>query len=301
MKTSQFLWMNPVIVKEVRTRMRGSRAFWMIGIHLLILTLILGIIYFGLVSSVSVGNLQLRGYLGKIIFGFVIALELITISFMAPAITAGMITTERERKTYDLLRVSLLPAKQLVLGKFLSGLVFVFLLVFTSLPLMGPAFMIGGVSISEILVAALILMVTATAFCAIGIFFSSLFRRTLISIVFTYGISILLIFGIPLLSLIIIIILGTAIDNSGRQMSQELIHISFILGWLLVALTPLGTILASEIAYMDQHTWWLFKIKLSQNIEMTLVSPWVFYVIFYCLLSCLLLWLSILKSKKKEI
>ena len=302
MKLAQKLWKNPVIVKEIRTRMRGSRAFWMVSIHLLVLALILGVVYLGLISTLSSsGNVELRGMLGKAIFGLVIALELITISFTAPAITAGMLTSERERKTYDLLRVSLLPASDLVTGKYLSGLVFVFLLVLTSLPLMGPAFMIGGISLPEILIAAAVLLVTAIAFCAMGIFFSSLFRRTLISIVFTYGISILLVFGIPFISLIILIIFGASIDNSARGLSLGTANALFVLGWLLVALTPLASILATEIAYIDQNTWWLFTVNLPQNAKMTLVSPWVIYVIFYLILSGLLLWISIRLNRRKEI
>jgi ABC-2 type transport system permease protein len=302
MKLAQKLWKNPVIVKEIRTRMRGSRAFWMVSIHLLVLALILGVVYFGLIAIISSsGDVGLRGMLGKAIFGLVIGMELITISFTAPAITAGMLTSERERKTYDLLRVSLLPASDLVTGKYLSGLVFVFLLVLTSLPLMGPAFMIGGISLSEILVAAAVLLVTAIAFCAMGIFFSSLFRRTLISIVFTYGISILLVFGIPFISLIILIFFGISMDNTARGLSLGTANALFVLGWLLVALTPLASILVSEIAYIDQNTWWFFTVNLPQNAKMTLVSPWVIYVIFYLLLSGFLLWISIRLIRRKEI
>lgn len=301
MKLPEMLWKNPVIVKEVRTRMRGSRAFWMVSIHLGIIVLILGVVYLGLISSLSTsGNLELRRYLGKAIFGLVIALELITISFSAPAITAGMISSERERKTYDLLRVTLLPATNLLVGKYLSALVFVFLLVFTSLPLMGPAFMIGGISIQEILIASLILLVTAIAFCAIGIFFSSLFRRTLISTVITYGLTILLVFGIPFISLILILVFGASINTTSLGLSSETVFVLFTLGWILVSLTPLATILATEIAYIDQHTWWLFSLSLPDNEKMTLISPWVIYVVFYLLLSCLLLWISVRLIRQKD-
>jgi ABC-type transport system involved in multi-copper enzyme maturation permease subunit len=302
MNLAQRLWKNPVIVKEIRTRMRGSRAFWMVSIHLIILALILGVVYMGLISATSSpGNLEQRRYLGKAIFGLLIALELITISFTAPALTAGMISSEHERKTYDLLRVTLLPASSLVAGKYISGLVFVFLLVFTSLPLMGPAFMIGGISIPEILIAALILLVTAIAFCAMGIFFSSLFRRTLISTVITYGLSILLIFGIPFISLIILLLFGASLDGSSRSLTPSIAGVLVAMGWLLVSLTPLGSMLATEIAFLDQQSWWTFSISLPENVKMTLISPWVIYVIFYLVLSGLLLWVSMRLIQRKEI
>lgn len=302
MKLAQKLWKNPVIVKEIRTRMRGSRAFWMVSIHLIVLALILGVVYIGLLATMSTsGNVEQRRYLGKAIFGLLIALELITISFTAPALTAGMISSERERKTYDLLRVSLLPASDLVSGKFVSGLVFVFLLVFTSLPLMGPAFMIGGISLQEIWIAALILLVTAIAFCAMGIFFSSLFRRTMISTVTTYGLSILLVFGIPFIGLIVVLVFGATIDGSSRGLTPGVAGVLMVFGWLLVALTPLASMLATEIAYLDQQSWWLISISLPENAKMTLVSPWVIYVTFYLLLSALLIWSSIRLIRKREV
>lgn len=302
MNLAQKLWKNPVIIKEVRTRMRGSRAFWMVSIHLMVLTLILGIVYFSLLTTMSTsGNVEQRRYLGKAIFGLVIALELITISFTAPAITAGMISSERERKTYDLLRVTLLPSSDLVRGKYFSGLVFVFLLVFTSLPLIGPAFMIGGISLPEVFIATIVILVTAIAFCAMGVFFSSLFQRTLISTVFTYGLSILLIFGIPFISLIIVIVYGVSIDNSTRGLAPEAANIIFVAGWLLVSLTPLATILATEIAYLDQNTFLLFNVSLPDNRQMTLVSPWVIYIVFYLILSFLLVWISIRLNQRREI
>lgn len=301
MKLAQKLWKNPVIVKEIRTRMRGSRAFWMVGIHLLILTLILGLVYFGLVSTISTaGNVEERRYLGKSIFGLLIALELITIGLIAPALTAGMISSERERQTFELLRISLLPPGELVTGKYLSSLTFIFLLVFTALPLMGPAFMIGGISLSEILIASVVILISAISFCAMGIFFSSLFQRTLIATVFTYGLSIMLIFGIPFLSIFLLILFGANIDVSTQRLSPAIAGIVIALGWVLVALTPLATIIATEIIFMDQQSWWLFSLSLPENTKMTLVSPWVIFVVFYLILSILLLWGSIRLVKRKE-
>lgn len=301
MKLAQKLWKNPVIIKEIRTRMRGSRAFWMVGIHLLVLTLILGLVYFGLISTISsAGNLEQRRYLGKSIFGLLIALELITISLIAPALTAGMISSERERQTFELLRVSLLPPGELVTGKYLSSLTFVFLLVFTALPFMGPAFMIGGISVSEILIATVVILISAISFCAMGIFFSSLFRRTLIATVFTYGLSIMLIFGIPFLSLFLLIVFGASIDGTTQRLSPAIAGVIIAFGWVLVALTPLASIVATEIIFLDQQSWWLFSLSLPENTKMTLVSPWVIFVLFYLILSLVLLWGSVQLVKRKE-
>ncbi len=296
-----WLWKNPVIVKEIRTRMRGSRAFWIVAIHLFLLTLVIGVVYLVLTSALtSSGNVQERRYLGKAIFGLLIGLELIMISFTAPALTAGMISSERERYTYDLLQVSLLPASRIVSGKFLSGLAFVFLLLLTSVPLQGPAFMIGGIAPVEIIVSTLILLVTAIAFCAAGIFFSSLYRRTLASTVTTYAISILLVFGIPLVGLIVLVISSSAFGGRLDQLSPWVLGVLAAISWAVLSITPLGSLIASEIIYLDQQSVWFFSLSLPQNTQMTLVSPWVIYVVFYILLSGLLLWLSVRRVRQTD-
>jgi len=137
---------NPLITKDLRTRTRGAKTYILVTAHLTVLTLAISAVYLFFQSTlVSNGNLEQRQYFGKAIFGLVIWLELVMVSFIAPALTSGAISAERERRTFDLLRITLISPRQIVSGKFLPGLVFVLLLLFTSLPLQSPAFMIGGV------------------------------------------------------------------------------------------------------------------------------------------------------------
>ena len=120
---SKKVWKNPVIVKDVRTRMRGMKTYILITSHLIFLTIALIVAYILFSSSLTTsGNLEERRIFGKSIFGLLIFFELVMISFVAPALTSGSISSERERQTFDLLRVTLLPSGQLVVGKFLPGL-----------------------------------------------------------------------------------------------------------------------------------------------------------------------------------
>lgn len=98
-------WKNPVLVKEIRTRMRGKRAFIILTAHLLTLGMAVFLAYLVFqLSSSSTTTLENRRVFGKSLFGLLVWMELVMISFTAPALTSGAIAAERERQTYDLLR-----------------------------------------------------------------------------------------------------------------------------------------------------------------------------------------------------
>jgi ABC-2 type transport system permease protein len=298
----QTLWKNPVIVKEVRTRMRGPQATLLLTAHLVVLALVIGLAYLFFRSALTtIGNLEERRTFGKAVFGLIVWMELVMISFIAPALTSGSISNERERQTFDLLRVTLLPTRSLVWGKYISGLIFVFLLLFTSIPLQGPAYLIGGIVIEEILLATLILAVTAIGFCALGILFSSLIARTLIATTTVYAITIFLVFGIPIIAVIIGVLFGSVMQsNAPNQISAQIQGLLIILGWIVVCLTPLPSIIGTEVLFLDQHNLLWGEIPLINNAKLILPSPWLPYVVFYSLLSLLAIWISIQLVKRKE-
>ena len=90
------------------------------------------------------------------VFAAVLGIQAFLIVFIGPAFTAGAISGEKERQTYDLLRTTLLPAGALVRGKLISALGYVFLLVFASVPLQSVAFLLGGVALEELIISQLI-------------------------------------------------------------------------------------------------------------------------------------------------
>jgi ABC-type transport system involved in multi-copper enzyme maturation permease subunit len=298
------LWKNPVLVREIRTRMRGRRAFMIITAHLLILSAIIFLTYV-LYSASTGGNLlEQRRTLSKVLFGLLISLEMMMISFAAPALTSGMISSEREHQTFDLLQVTQLKPLALVFGKYLSGLSFILLLLFTAIPLQSPAFLIGGVLPEEIIIGALILVVSAITFTAIGLFFSSLFKRTLVSTVASYALTIFVVFGIPIFGLFVITIIGMLSSGSNfvENISPLIMVIVLIGAWLAMSITPSATIIGSEVFLLEQNSIWLVSIDVpnATNLTLHLPSPWILYLIIYTLLSFFLLLGSVLLVRRVE-
>jgi ABC-type transport system involved in multi-copper enzyme maturation permease subunit len=168
--------MAAVGVKELRGRMRGKRAFIILTIHLLLVagfawmleTLAERTYSGGFNSSFSASS-----EIGRQLFmGIILLLTLITL-ILAPASTAGAISLEREKQTLDLLTTTPISSLAIVLGKLLSALSWILLLLLASIPVVALVFTFGGVGPDDVVRAYIVLLGTAFAYGAIG-----LVRRT---------------------------------------------------------------------------------------------------------------------------
>ena len=188
----------------------------------------------------------------------------------------------------------------MVLGKFSSGLLFVLLMLFAALTLQSLAFLFGGVAVEEFIIATILLIVSAIAFCAAGVFFSSFIKRTLISTVLAYAFAIILVFGFPMLLLLVFGLLDALFGGFGSQLSAGGEIFLFVGRWLLVSMNPLATAVATEAILLEEQSAFLFSLPLPSGITVTLISPWIPYVIIFLILSLVLLWLSIRFVRRVE-
>ena len=137
---------NPLLIKELRGRMRGARGFVVLTVYLVLLSCFAAVVYYAytLNASSPMGGLDMAE-LGTAVFASVVIIEIFMVMLITPAFTAGAISGERERKTFELLRTTLLSGRQLVYGKFASALTYMLLLILTAVPLESLAFFMGGV------------------------------------------------------------------------------------------------------------------------------------------------------------
>ena len=292
---------NPILVKEIRTRMRGNRAFLLVTAHLLFQSSLVGLIYLIFRTSFSSFRSYEDQYLfSKLIFGVLVIFDLVMITFIAPALSAGSFSLEKERHTYDLLRVTVLSEKALVYGKFASTLSFIFLLLLTSIPMLSPAFMISGVLVIEILTSIAVLSVGALAFSAIGLFFSSVINRTLLANVLTYACAVFMMFGIPLLLVASAVILQSGNLPRIEQLSPTAVSIWLIIGWCVISLSPLASLITTEYFLLAQNNIWWVEVVLNENTTIHMISPWISHVFIYSLLVLGLIWITVQRVKYGE-
>lgn len=169
-------------VKELRGRMRGRRAFVIMTIYLLMLGGFAWMVELLLENTYATNFGSSAAYasasIGWGIFAAIMMLETLQVVFLAPASTAGAISLEREKQTLDMLIATPISSLALVVGKLLSALVYVFLLIAASIPLTAVVFVYGGVGPDDVLRGYAVLLVTALGLGAFGLFCSSLVKRT---------------------------------------------------------------------------------------------------------------------------
>ena len=178
--------------KELRGRMRGRRAFVVLTLDLLLLSLFAWGIYQiqqqGLRSSFDPfgSGVPPSAAVGQALFSGLLVLETLLVLVLAPAMTSGAISMEREKQTLDLLVTTPLGTLALVAGKLLSALTYVFLLIAASIPLASIVFTFGGVGPEDLVRAYVLLFALAFGAGAIALFYSALVRRTQPATVLSY-------------------------------------------------------------------------------------------------------------------
>ncbi|CAN5715093.1 hypothetical protein BH24CHL5_BH24CHL5_10450 [soil metagenome] len=207
---------SAVSIKELRGRMRGRRAFVVLTVYLLLLSLFAFAIYVYLkqqaaTSGVSFGRdfggmpfpggqtltngTALSAGIGHGIFGGLLFLETMLILVLAPAFTTGAISLEREKQTLDMLITTPLSTLGMVIGKLFSALIYVFLLILASVPLASLVFVFGGVGPEDLVRAYAFLFALAFGMGAVGLFISAMVRRTQTATVITYVVVLVLSIG----------------------------------------------------------------------------------------------------------
>jgi ABC-type transport system involved in multi-copper enzyme maturation permease subunit len=168
--------------KELRGRMRGRRAFVILTIYLLLLGGFAWMVELLMERSLTSGFGSSAAYasasIGQGIFAAILMLETLQVVFLTPAATAGAISLEREKQTLDMLITTPISSLAIVVGKLLSALTYVFLLIVASVPLTAVVFVYGGVGPDDVLRGYLVLLVTAIGLGSFGLLCSSLVRRT---------------------------------------------------------------------------------------------------------------------------
>jgi ABC-2 type transport system permease protein len=178
--------MNPMIRKELRQRMRERRGWLLPSLYLLVLGAIVTFTYF--VTTAESGRQGVQGStIGVALFLTLAYSQLALLLLMAPIFSAGSITIEKEQRTLAALLTSLLTPGQIWWGKFVSSLLFVLLLLVTSLPVLSMAFAFGGIGPWEVFSATLTTVIVLACMSAVGLYCSSAFRRSIHATAVSYA------------------------------------------------------------------------------------------------------------------
>jgi len=295
-KRLRSLRQNPVTMKELRSRMRGRRAFVVLTVYLIAMSVFVTLIYAAYAAAANdpYGSADSR-QAGKAVFGGVLTIQTFMVIFVGPSFTVGAISGEKERQTYDLLRTTLLSARTLVTGKLISALSYVFLLIIASVPLQSIAFLLGGVAVEELIVSQLIILVGAVTFALWGLYCSSVMRSTQAASVATFAGILFMIAGIPMLVLLFSLFASPIMAGMSVSWVGEVILL--YLGVFLAATNLPATLIVSDVILQQEDAVFFFQSSSSGH-TFWYPSPWPIFLLLYSLLALLFYSLSVRRVRR---
>ena len=186
---------NPIYLKETRIEVRTRKTAIILLLYNGLLALF-GLFFFYVTfdaGSRYSGRINYSDIL--IIYAVIVAVEFALVLFTVPGLTSGAISGEREKQTLDILLTTTLTPLEIVTGKLASSISIMIMLAVSSLPILALVFAIGGITIFDFTMFMALIIVTAIFIGSIGIFFSTLYKRTTPATVSSYGAILLLVVG----------------------------------------------------------------------------------------------------------
>ncbi len=183
---------NPVLTRELRTGLRGHRAFLLRTAFVTVLAIVVIVTWMtalaGMTGSWREATLDVRTIpgLGRELFAALGTALLVLLLALIPGYAAAGITSERETRTLEMMLCTWLKPRHIVLGKLGASTVFAIGLLLSSLPAVSAVFLLGGVSPLEFGLLFLLLLSTAIFVGALSLFVSSHCTKTYMAVMITY-------------------------------------------------------------------------------------------------------------------
>ena len=267
---------NPVLVKEIKLRFRSPKSF--IGILFYLVAMCIFVFGFILLTTQFSGTGYFRPEESFFMFTMLTYIQLGLILFITPGLTAGAISSEREKQTLNILLTTAQTSFQIILGKLTSSIAFLLLLLVAGLPIYSMVFLFGGVSPGQLGIIFLFFFLTMLAIGSIGIMYSTIIRKTIVSMIATYG---TMIFLSAVTGFIYLVITGMNSMATGIISSSPLGHFFASINPIVLVLT---LVTPGSDSFITDTTKVDFPI-------------WAGYTIFYICITVLALFISVKKLR----
>ncbi|HEY3342539.1 MAG TPA: hypothetical protein VGK81_10995, partial [Anaerolineae bacterium] len=120
-------WISPInsplssiSAHELRALMRNPHAYTILTVYMSVISGITLLVYIA-VSSGGKSGVNDSSRVGSVLFYIIIGMQAVLVCLVTPWLTSGAISGEREMNTYDLLRLTLLKPREIVLSKLMSA------------------------------------------------------------------------------------------------------------------------------------------------------------------------------------
>ncbi|HEY1600078.1 MAG TPA: ABC transporter permease subunit [Pirellulales bacterium] len=185
------MFIGPVVSLEMITSARRARYFIVRVLYALLLFVVLWINYRTLMSqriTASDGTMSTQ-VLAEFSHAFFLAFTVVQLGavlMLTPAMIAGAIAQERERRTIEYLFASMLSGSEIVLSKYLARTLHVASLLVVGLPILAIAMMLGGIDPDRLIIVFTMTLATLVATASLSIATSVWAKRSRDAVLRTY-------------------------------------------------------------------------------------------------------------------
>lgn len=281
-----------MFAKELRGRMRGPRAFIVLSLYLFFLVGFTLLIYF--VTKLASSS-NPTDPVGKPVFLGLVAFQLGLVCFLAPSFTAGAISGERERQTYELLMTTPLSLVLILGAKLFAALAYIFLLIFAALPLLAISLFLGGVAPEEVVIAFLLLCSSAVLFGTIGLCFSAWVRSTIGAATLAYGAMLVPVVALPIAAGTVATSIGVILGGSNSP-SPAVAGFLYYVGGIILSLNPFIAGALTEVIISENKSLFFFTLASPFGAgtgTVLAVGPWLIFIVLAALATVLFFFLAV--------
>lgn len=214
------MMLNPIVKREVRVQSRSMRICWTLFAY----EAIMALVYFLAMAVINTNSIYGTSnlYSGLIWLYPVLAVtQIVILGVVVPIRTASAISGEKERQTFDIMMTTSMSCFSVIAGKVMTAVLQGLFFVASSLPIMALAFVIGGLPWSYLLWFFLLAILVSLFSASIGIFCSSVCKRTITAVIMAYGLY-LLFFLVTFLPLFLVSYYQAFINSNASYESMTL-------------------------------------------------------------------------------
>lgn len=178
---------NPIVKKDVKIQARSMRISWGIFAYVGILAVVyfIAMLIIQAEAKYSFDNIysQIVG-----LYPVLAVTQIIILGLIIPVRTASAISGEKDRQTFDIMMTTSMTPFSIIFGKTVSAVIMGMFYVVSGMPVMALSFVIGGMSWSYLLWFVFIALLVSFFAASIGIFCSSICKKTITAVILTYAI-----------------------------------------------------------------------------------------------------------------
>lgn len=176
---------NPIYRKETKTGARTMKIAAILVLFNSILALVSFLMFYGTINGIrGIGVLDYSGLVD--LYTTMAYIEFGIVILLVPALTAGSVTGEKERRTLDIMLAGNVRTITVVTGKLMACMQFILITVVSSFPVLSIVFVYGGIRFVNLLEFLAVILVAGFFFGSMGILCSCICKKTTVAVIASY-------------------------------------------------------------------------------------------------------------------